>query len=266
MNAFDLIGIWVAAGLTLMMLSFLYRDNPFFRLGEHLYLGISNAYTVWFLWATIIVPDFIGRVFVNLHPVQEPDWQPNLLYLVPGILGLIMLARMVPAIAWLSRWALAFIVGWGAGTSIGPTLNSYLLAQLYSTFPWVNLAPVVGGPAGEFVPALINALLLFICVFTVLVYFFFSVEHKGVIGRTADIGIWVLMVAFGASFGSTVMARVSLFVGRARFLVQDAERAGHAFSILLTLGILIAVIAAIIAKRQGRSPLEPPPPLGVPEE
>ncbi len=262
MNAFDVIGIWVAAGLTLMMLSFLYKDNPFFRFGEHLYLGISNAYIVWFLWWTIIRPDFIGRVFVNLEPGQP--WEPNFTYLVPGILGLIMLARMVPPIAWLSRWALAFVVGWGAGTAIGPTLNSYLLAQVYATFPWVNLSPLVGAPAGEFVPALVNALLLFICVFTVLVYFFFSVEHKGLIGRAAGIGIWVLMVAFGASFGSTVMARVSLFVGRARFLVQDAERAGHAFSILLTVGVLIAVIAALIAKRQGRSPLEPLPPVDMP--
>ena len=259
MSPWEFIGTWVAAGLTLMMLSFLYKDNPFFRLGEHLYLGISNAYIVWFLWATIILPDFIGRVFLNLN--GEEGWHPEYWYLVPGILGLIMLARMIPAIAWLSRWALAFVVGWGAGVSIGPTMNSYLLAQVHATFPWTNLQGFIGAPASEFWPEAVNALLLFLCVVTVLVYFFFSFEHKGVIGRAASIGIWVLMVAFGASFGSTVMARVSLFVGRARFLVQDAERAGHACSILLTLGILIAVIAALIARRQGRSPLEPPPPL-----
>jgi len=107
------IGTWIAAGLTLMILSFLYRDNPFFRFAEHLYVGVSNAYIVWLVWATIVLPDFIGRVFINLDPAKP--WSPDYWFLVPGVLGLIMLTRMVPAIEWMSRWALAFVVGWGAG-------------------------------------------------------------------------------------------------------------------------------------------------------
>jgi hypothetical protein len=34
------------------------------------------------------------------------------------------------------------------------------------------------------------------------------------------VGIWVLMAAFGASFGYTVMARISLLTGRMDFLYQ----------------------------------------------
>ena len=30
-----------------------------------------------------------------------------------------------------------------------------------------------------------------------LVYFFFSVEHKGTMGRLSRMGIWVLMITFG---------------------------------------------------------------------
>ena len=58
-------------------------------------------------------------------------------------------------------------------------------------------------------------------VFATLVYFFFSKEHKGLLGGTAKLGIWFLMVAFGASFGYTVMARVSLLIGRLTFLLRD---------------------------------------------
>lgn len=254
---FDYIGTWIAAGLTLMILSFLYRDNPFFRFAEHLYLGISNAFIIWLLWATIVLPDFIGRVFVNLHPEQQPDWHPNYWFLIPGILGLIMLTRMIPAIAWMSKWALAFVVGWGAGVSIGPVLTSYVLAQVHATFPWANIAFIASGAPDW--ASVVNAVLIFIAVISVIVYFFFSYEHKGVIGKTARLGIWVLMVAFGASFGSTVMARVSLFVGRAGFLVREAEPRGHAFSILLSLGILIAIIAHFVSKRRQRlTPGEPP--------
>ena len=54
-----------------------------------------------------------------------------------------------------------------------------------------------------------------------LTYFYFSVEHKGlIIGNVARVGIWVLMITFGATFGYTVMARVSLLVGRVIFF-QD---------------------------------------------
>jgi hypothetical protein len=52
-----------------------------------------------------------------------------------------------------------------------------------------------------------------------LIYFYFSKPHKGVLGGIATLGIWFIMVSFGAHFGYTVMARVSLLIGRVQFLV-----------------------------------------------
>ncbi len=57
-------------------------------------------------------------------------------------------------------------------------------------------------------------------VVSALVYFYFSKEHKGVLGSTARLGIWFLMVSFGAAFGYTVMARISLLIGRMEFLID----------------------------------------------
>ena len=68
---------------------------------------------------------------------------------------------------------------------------------------------------------LINNWLLVIGVVTTLVFFFFSKEHKGALGGTARIGIYFLMVSFGASYGYTVMARISLLIGRLQFLLDD---------------------------------------------
>ena len=42
----ELIGAWVFVGLTLLIFSFLYKDNPLFKIGEHLYVGISVGYSV----------------------------------------------------------------------------------------------------------------------------------------------------------------------------------------------------------------------------
>ncbi|MCA9791506.1 MAG: hypothetical protein KC910_06910, partial [Candidatus Eremiobacteraeota bacterium] len=55
-----------------------------------------------------------------------------------------------------------------------------------------------------------------------LIYFYFSVEHKGwFFGGAARVGLRMLMVTLGASFGSTVMARVSLLIGRVQFFKDD---------------------------------------------
>ena len=40
-------------------------------------------------------------------------------------------------------------------------------------------------------------------------------------GGAAKVGIWTLMIGFGASFGYTVMARLSLLIGRVIYLLQD---------------------------------------------
>ena len=52
-----------------------------------------------------------------------------------------------------------------------------------------------------------NAMLLTVATLCAMVYFFFSVEHKGLVGKIAKVGIWFLMITFGASFGYTVMGR-----------------------------------------------------------
>jgi len=39
-------GAWVATGLTLFIFSFLYKDNPLFKLAENLYVGVSVGYTI----------------------------------------------------------------------------------------------------------------------------------------------------------------------------------------------------------------------------
>jgi hypothetical protein len=58
-------------------------------------------------------------------------------------------------------------------------------------------------------------------VLAALIYFFFSVEHKGVFGGVAKIGILFIMIGFGATFGYTVMARLSLLIGRLYFLLHN---------------------------------------------
>jgi hypothetical protein len=52
-------------------------------------------------------------------------------------------------------------------------------------------------------------------------YFFFSREQRGLMRPVSRTGIVFIMIGFGASFGYTVMARISLLIGRLQFLLRD---------------------------------------------
>jgi len=76
---------------------------------------------------------------------------------------------------------------------------------------------VIGG-GGVAIGPTISAIILIVGVICALIYFFFSKEHTGTFGAASRLGIWFLMVTFGAAFGYTVMARISLLTGRMQYL------------------------------------------------
>ena len=222
--------ITFAVFLTLSVFSFLYRDNPFYKFAEHLYVGISAAYWMSLGFWTTVVGNFVPRVSKSLSdffhvPFQHYSYQ----YYIPIIFGLILLTRLLPRIGWLSRWSLAFIIGGTAGLNLPRYLQSDFIQQINSSFipllvDWKGIGDFFShfslAADGQFI-AILSNWVVFVGVMCGLVYFFFSKEHKGAFGVASRIGIWILMITFGASFGYTVMGRISLLVGRITFLFGD---------------------------------------------
>jgi hypothetical protein len=194
-----LVGTWIAAFLTLSIFSFLYKDNPFYKLAEHIYVGVSAGF--WVLY----ILEFDVRPLLVLRWISETGFERYIL-IVPALLGAIMLTRWFPRISWVSRYAIAFTVGIGAGLGITGSIHGYIIPQMQGTLlPFTSVDNVI----------------LVVGVVTTILYFFFSREHKGVLGGAARVGIIFVMISFGASFGYTVMARISLLIGRIYFLLHD---------------------------------------------
>jgi len=210
----EFIGITIGAILTLGIFSFLYKDNPFYKFAEALFVGISAGY--WFV-ATFwqyFVPKFwdnLALAFTELTSKGRIDY--HWIYLVGGFFGVLMLLRLVPKVGWLSRWSLAFIVGTTAGLQFTRYLVSNGMMQVQGTIKPL----LVAGNAG----VTIGNIIIVVGTFTGLIYFFFSKEHKGAFGGAARVGIWFLMINFGAMFGYTVMSRMSLLIGRMDYLFND---------------------------------------------
>ncbi|HET7903457.1 MAG TPA: hypothetical protein VFM17_02750 [Candidatus Eisenbacteria bacterium] len=201
------IGVWIAALLTLGIFSFLYKDNPVYKLCEHLFVGISAGYYVVLTYFSTIKPNLVTPLFTQFNEGR------NFLLLIPLLLGVLLFSRFFPRGEWLSRWPIAVILGVYPALRITGFGQSDLVEQVHG-----SILPLWGGVnPGD----LINNWLLVIGLLTTLMFFFFSKEHKGALGGTAKVGIYFLMVSFGASYGYTVMARISLLIGRVMFLVRD---------------------------------------------
>lgn len=232
-----LLGAWVAAGLTLFILTFLYKDNPLFKFAEHLYVGISLGYT--------LVKGYELLIRLVIDPVMmKHEWSR----VIPVLIGLLMLARYVPRLAWLSRIAFAFIVGVGSGLAIPRLISSNILKQVEDTVRPLVSAGVDGSLHASLSltdpSSTLNSIIILIGVVSVLFYFFFSVEHHGPGKGVALTGVVFLMLAFGAAFGYTAMARLSLLIGRLRDLIQFSGPAyGYATFWLLGVTVLILLVA-----------------------
>ena len=133
-------------------------------------------------------------------------WMKILFLVFAGLMGVMMFGRFFSKLSWISRFPLAFVMGNTAGIFLMSQLHGLVLPQMQSTF--VNLASPLG-------------IVIFVGVVTTLIYFYFSKEHRGVLGVGARIGIWFIMISFGAHFGYTVMGRISLLIGRIQFILMD---------------------------------------------
>ena len=83
------------------------------------------------------------------------------------------------------------------------------------------LGVVVGAPLLAALGARLPRRGLLVGLIASLLFFFFSREHKGALGVASKLGIWFLMIGFGAGYGFTVMSRISLLIGRFQFLIND---------------------------------------------
>ena len=272
----ELLGAWLVVLLTLCIFSYLYDDNPFYKAAEHLFVGVSAGYWASLFFWTQIQPNLFGRlwpsrfveddgsIFISIwYAIYEifnfittgfgvldrnvfpeggiGEREMQLSYVIPFILGIFMLLRLVPKFGYLARWAIAYIVGMTAGLRFYSFLNSNVRMQIQAsavdfTSDWIGI---------------INALILFIGTLTGLIYFFFSTEHKGTIGKLSKIGIYFLMIKFGASFGFAVMGRISLLIGRMNDLNKySTSEFYYATPILLIAMIVSLALWAFMGKGQ----------------
>ena len=197
------LGNWLAALITLMLFSILYKENPLYRIAEHLYVGASAAHGIITTWNNTIKPA------ITSMPTKGTWWE-----IIPMAVGLLIYFNMYRPYAWIARIPMGFWIGYNAALVLSARQVIPFLNQMTSA-----IKPLVAMSNGAFnLTQSINNILFVSIVLGVLIYFFFTVEHKGIFKYAANYGRLAIMIGFGASFGNTVMARISLLIGRLTFL------------------------------------------------
>ncbi len=186
------IGTWIASLITIAILSLVWKENPFYRSAEHLYVGISAGHAVVMAYTNVRDSAF------------QPIAAGEMVWVLPMLLGVLLYARYTKE-AWLARYPVAVMVGIGTGVAVRGAIHGDFTQQMGATIR-------VGS---------VDEVLLLLFVIASLSYFFFSKELKGPISILPRSGRMVLMVAFGAAFGTTVMGRMALMIGRIQFILGD---------------------------------------------
>ena len=240
----ELVGAWISIFLTLCIFSFLYGDNPIYKLAEHLFLGVSIGITITELYWGSFKPNLIDRLADG-----------RVLSLVPLVLMVMLFFKLNRRMAYVARLPIAFVVAAYAGVKLTGEANSQLMTQVAQSMP--NLAEVYqthGLWSWEADGAgLISSILVAVGLMACLLHFYFSAPQNAALRYISRFGILLLMLSFGASFGYTVMGRISLAIGRAQEMLGLDKPAAEVAVIqprLATVICAILIIGGLIAWRR----------------
>lgn len=272
MSGAQIFGAWLSVLLTLGIFSYLYKDNPFYRMAEHLFVGVSAGYWMSIYFWTQIQPNLFGRLWPATEYNGNSLWYKlynglgffshtifpeggidkghdmHLIYIIPMVMGIMMLLSLIPKLNWFARWGIAYTVGMAAGLRAYGFLNSNVLAQIKGTA--IGLADTNMPFFSLLGDSYFNGIIILVGTITGLLYFYFSKEHKGVFGQITRVGIYFLMISFGASFGFAVMGRISLLIGRFVDLIAFADPQYH-HATLWVLVIMVLVLGYGAYKDRG---------------
>lgn len=237
LSTMDLLGAWLAIFLTVCILSFLYEDNPVYKLAEHVFLGVSIAIGIIEQYYSVFQPNLIDKLKGG-----------EALSVVPLVLIGLLFFKLSRKLDWVARIPIAFIVAVYAGVKLTGEANANLMTPIRASmqdlgdlYERYGLWSMDAAGAG-----VISGLVLALGLCATLMHFYFSAALSRPLRVVSRFGVLMLMLSFGASFGFTVMGRISLAIGRARELMGTSDSPEHVAQVQPALATLVSVVLVIV--------------------
>lgn len=204
---------------TLMILSYLVGDTPFFRLAIHIFVGVAAGYVTLITWQQVI----INKVAV---PLLYGDWIQRVVLFVPVVMGLFLLTRVFPKYQSLGRWVVAFLAGVGAAAVVAGAFSGTLWPQLGASIDLFEFAPA--STPQQVAEKATEGILILLGTITSLAYFQFSIRQnavkpgrRGLLMRVITfIGEIFIAITFGALFAGVLSSALAAMVNRIQSILD----------------------------------------------
>jgi hypothetical protein len=198
----DMLGVWVAAFFTFSVLSFLWKDNLYYKFGQQFVVGVVVSHNIL---------TSMQAVYNNgIVPIMTKG---QITLIVPILIGILAYTRLSRDISWASKYPVAIMIGVGTGSMVVGTLRGQIIGQVSMSITDVfkSSAPL----------DMVNGLVIFIGTVASLTFFIFTREHKGALGASAKLGRIFLMISLGANWAAETVWYLTQMTGRVMFLYNE---------------------------------------------
>lgn len=191
--------------LTLMVFSYLWKDNALFRVAVYLFVGVSAGYVGAVACRQVLLPRLI-------LPLLNGD----ILAVFPLLLGLALLGKLSQRTAALGNPSLALMVGVGAAVAVGGAVLGTLIPQVQATIDNFDLERT-----RSVSEQILDASTFLIGTVTTLVYFHYGARpgpHGPQRSRLVAVLGWVgqvfVAITFGVIFAGVYAAALTALIER----------------------------------------------------
>jgi len=190
---------FVSTFMTLAILTFVFKDNVFFRFAEHFFTGWTIGYIL-----------FIGLDQINTMTLTPIITGTRPILIIAVFFGLLMFTQFNRKSAFLVRWPTAIMIGSTLAVAVTTGMESNVISQLSAAF---SLPITIANPT----KSLSNIIEILMVVFSLL-YFFFSLmggrTERAPMKQIIKFSRYVVLFGMGAFFGSAMMGDTIKLINR----------------------------------------------------
>lgn len=218
-----LFGTALSALLTVMVLSYLWRDNVAFRTATYLFVGVAAGYAGAIAWHNVLQPGLIDPLFDRgLGALSDVT------VIVPWVLILLLLFKISPTTTRFGSISIALLVGVGAAVVVGGAIRGTLIPQSLSAMDTLNPAAVTPTTGETGLERTVNIAIMLVGTLTTLAYFRFSTkptptgesERTRLASALAYVGQVFIAITFGAMYAGVLMSTIIVLGERLQELIN----------------------------------------------
>jgi hypothetical protein len=211
----ELISALIGSVLTLMVFSYLIRDNLLFRIAVYLFIGVASGYAATVVWQYVIIPK-LSQAITTLNPIS----------MIPFVFGVSLLAKLSPRTSWIGSFAMAILVGVGAAAVVGGALIGTLLPQAQAAIDGFDV--LAAQSVGEAAFRLFGGVIMLVGTIFTLASFHFSAgrapdgtpKRNRILEGVAWVGRLFIAITLGALFAGVYISALTAMIERLSFIIN----------------------------------------------